>query len=69
MTSKFKIEDMHCNHCVAAIKDAVSALDGINSVEVVLDSKTCTVDFNESKLSDNDICGAIDEIGFEAAKI
>ena len=69
MTSKFKVEDMHCAHCEASVKEAVSALSGVKEVKVSLPDKTCTVEFDEAVLKDADICSAIDAVGFEAVKM
>lgn len=69
MITKFKIEDMHCNHCTAAVEQAVSQLGGVNSVKTDLSEKTCTVDFDESIASVEKIRAAVDEIGFEAVEI
>lgn len=69
MVVKFKIEDMHCGHCTAAVEKAVSQFEGINSVKTDLSDKTCIVDFDENSVSVKKIQGAIDEIGFEAVEV
>lgn len=39
----FKVEDMSCGHCVAAIKGALEAVPGVSEVETSLESKTVMV--------------------------
>ena len=37
-TSEIKIKGMSCNHCVASIQKALSALEGVKSVDVSLEN-------------------------------
>lgn len=69
MTVKFKVEDMHCKHCEAAVKEAVSAVSGVSAVEVDLENKICAVAFDDAAVSEKNIIDAIDGVGFEAVKI
>ena len=41
--SRFQVENMKCNGCVAAVRGALEKLEGIESVEVSLESKTAEV--------------------------
>ena len=43
------VEGMSCNHCVNGIKKAVGNIDGVISVEVNLDEKVVTVEYDQSK--------------------
>lgn len=65
MKKMIKIEGMSCAHCVASIKNAVSALDGVSEVTVSLADKNAIVDFDEAKVSLSQITDAIEEIGFD----
>ena len=38
-TSEIKIKGMSCNHCVASIQKALSALEGVKSVDVSLENE------------------------------
>jgi len=42
--SIIKVDGMSCEHCVKAIKKAVSALSGVSDVAVDLKAKTVTVE-------------------------
>lgn len=39
------VEGMSCSHCVAAVTKALDALDGVSKVEVSLEDKTATVEY------------------------
>jgi copper chaperone len=56
---------MSCSHCENAVKKAVGALDGVNSVEVSLGNKIVAVNYDDSKVDLNAIKEAIDEQGYE----
>ncbi|MDR1663798.1 MAG: copper ion binding protein [Clostridiales bacterium] len=59
------VDGMSCNHCVNAIKKAVSALPGVSEVSVSLAEKTVTVERDPSKSTVADITGAIEGQGYE----
>jgi copper chaperone len=61
----FKIAGMSCGHCVAAIEDNVSRLDGIESVYASLEEKTAVVDFDNNKTSEAVIKKTIEDQGFD----
>jgi copper chaperone CopZ len=56
---------MHCGHCEAAVKEEVSAVEGVESVDVDLDTKLVVV--HGEDLDDAALRAAIDEAGYEAA--
>jgi copper chaperone len=59
------VPGMHCSHCEAAVTEEISALDGVESVVVHLDSKL--VEVAGERLDDAAIRAAIEEAGYEAA--
>ena len=61
----YSVPGMHCDHCKEAVTAEVSAVPGVESVEVELDSKTVTVAGRH--LDDARLRAAIDEAGFEVA--
>ena len=44
MTIEMRIEGMSCGHCVRAVHDALSAVDGVEKVDVDLESGMARVD-------------------------
>lgn len=61
----YSVPGVSCAHCQAAISGEVSAVEGVESVEVDLDTKTVTV--TGEPLDEQAIVAAIDEAGYEVA--
>lgn len=59
------VPDISCDHCKTSIEGAVGKLDGITSVEVSVDAKTVSVDFDEATLAVEAIATAIEDQGYE----
>jgi copper chaperone len=65
MTSKIiNVEGMSCDHCRMTVSKAVSALQGVGSVEVSLENNTVNVEFDESRLPLEAITQAIEAQGY-----
>lgn len=64
-TVSFSVPGVSCGHCRSAIENEVSALSGVESVEVDLDAKIVTV--RGEPLDEQAIVAAIDEAGYEVA--
>jgi copper chaperone CopZ len=56
---------MHCSHCEAAIKEELADVEGVEAVDVDLESKVVTV--RGTGLSDESLRAAIDAAGYDAA--
>lgn len=67
MVKKFKVMGMGCSACVARVEKAVNALSNVNSVSVSLIENAMTVDFDENKLSVEEIVKAVVDAGYEAS--
>ena len=63
-SATYTVPGMHCGQCTQAVTDEVSAVAGVESVDIDLDSKLVTV--VGSTLDDAKIRAAIDEAGYEA---
>ncbi|WP_054943184.1 copper chaperone CopZ [Paenibacillus ihuae] len=57
------VEGMSCGHCVSAVEKAVSGLGAAAKVD--LQAKKVAVDYDESKVSLNDIKAAIEDQGYD----
>jgi copper chaperone len=64
-TLTYSVSGMHCGHCEHAVSEEVSAVPGVESVAVDLETKRVTV-VGEA-LDDAQLRAAIDEAGYEAA--
>ena len=60
-----KIKGMSCQHCVMAVKKALTSISGISEANVAVGSAEIT--FDESKVRKADIEGAIVKAGYEIA--
>jgi copper ion binding protein len=65
-TTKFAVTGMTCSHCVAAVTDELTKLDGVTSVTVDLASGAVTVEA-DAPLHPVAIAAAVDEAGYEVA--
>jgi len=61
---EYRVSDMTCEHCRKTIVSALSQLDGVERVEVDLESKTVTV--TGEGMRDDDLRAAIADAGYEA---
>ena len=57
---------MHCDHCVAAVEQELSAVSGVESVDVDLATKLVVV--TGDALDDDALRAAIDEAGYDAER-
>lgn len=69
MITTYHVTGMTCGHCVAAVQEEVSAIPGVEAVEVELvaggvSSLTVTA---ESPITDEEIRDAVDEAGYSVA--
>jgi len=63
-TLDLNVEGMSCPHCVHAVKSAVSALAGVEKVEVSLENKRAIVDFDPALTNLDSIRTAIEGEGY-----
>jgi copper ion binding protein len=65
-TTTFTVKGMTCGHCVAAVTEEVSKIDGVTDVEVDLASGAVTVT-SEGTVDADEFSAAVDEAGYEVA--
>jgi len=65
MNTRYKVQDMKCNGCVATVKGALDQLAGNTSVSVDLDSATATIDGDVDPL---EVEKVLTELGYPASK-
>ena len=64
-TVTYSVPAIHCAHCAMSIREEVSEVEGVDEVDVDLETKVVTIRGNE--LDDAALRAAIDEAGYEAA--
>lgn len=63
-TATYTVQGMTCGHCVASVKEEVSAIAGVSDVDVVLETGAVTVT-SESPLDTATLQAAVEEAGYE----
>ena len=61
------VEGMHCGACATGIQMLVSTMDGVKNIFVDYDKKSGTVEFDSSKVSQEQIFKSIKELGYKAS--
>jgi len=62
----YTVTGMTCEHCVSAVTEEVSKIDGVTNVAVDLPSGAVTVTSGQ-KVGDDEIRAAVDEAGYTLA--
>ena len=65
-TSTYTVVGMTCGHCVASVTEELSAVPGVEAVEVDLASGLVTLT-STAALDDAQVLAAVDEAGYELA--
>lgn len=68
MKKKIIVEGMSCGHCVNHVKEALVELEGVQSADVDLASKTAIIS-SENNITDESIKDAIEDAGYDVVSI
>ena len=65
-----QLETLTCPSCMQKIENGVKSLDGVDkkSIKVLFNSSKVRVEYDDEKVSINDIENAIDKLGYEVMK-
>ena len=66
-TTVVKITGMTCMGCVASVKKVLTAIDGVQSVDVSLEKAQATIGYDAARVGPAQFKTAIEDAGFEAA--
>ncbi|GAB3647955.1 heavy-metal-associated domain-containing protein [Glycomyces tarimensis] len=64
MQTTYLVKGMTCGHCASAVTQEVTALSGVENVDVAVDSGKVTVTSTE-ELATDAVREAVDEAGYE----
>jgi copper ion binding protein len=64
METVYEVKGMTCGHCVGSVTQEISALPGVENVDVVLETGKVTVK-SGTALTVDQIREAVDEAGYE----
>lgn len=62
----FLIEGMHCGACSTGIELILSNTEGIKSAKVSYETKKAEVEYDDTKISADDVINAVADAGFQA---
>lgn len=65
-TNTFTVVGMTCDHCVGSVREGVAKIDGVNAVDVDLESGLVTVEA-DTELPHDAFAAAVNEAGYEIA--
>ena len=66
VTTTYTVVGMTCGHCVKAVTDEITHVEGVDGVEVDLETGLVTITSTGS-LSREDVVDAVDEAGYQLA--
>ncbi|WP_407343568.1 heavy-metal-associated domain-containing protein [Pengzhenrongella phosphoraccumulans] len=66
-TTTYTVSGMTCGHCVAAVTEEVTKLDGVSGVEITLvkDGQSQVTVTSSAPLTEDSVRAAVDEAGYE----
>lgn len=68
-TIKLSVPGMNCASCPYMVKQAISMVDGIKSVEATMDDRSATVIFDDALTTVSEIQAATSAIGYDSTVI
>lgn len=68
MNKTMMIEGMMCTHCTGRVEKALSAIDGVDKVEVSLEGKSAKLTLSK-EVDDKVLTDAVTEAGYEVVSI
>lgn len=68
IATEFQVTGMSCEHCERAVRGEVSKLAGVEGVEVSAQTGRLVIS-SSAPLADADVLAAVDEAGYEAARL
>jgi copper chaperone len=63
----FKVPDMSCSHCKAAVEEELNGLLGVEHADADVGRGIVEVSYDESRLGTEQLEGAIEEAGYTVA--
>lgn len=65
-TTRLKVAGMTCGHCVKTVEGALRNQDGVRSATVHLDAGAAEVEYEEGRVSPEQLTAVVREEGYEA---
>lgn len=68
MNKTMIIEGMMCGHCTGRVEKALSAIDGVDKVEMSLEDKSAVLSLSK-EVADKVLTDAVTEAGYEVVSV
>lgn len=65
----FKVPDMSCTNCAMKLEDLEDTLEGVKEINASYHKLQMTVEYDESKLTDEQIIAAVRKKGYQAIPV
>ena len=65
----FKVSDMTCSNCAMKLESLEDDLDGVKEVNASYHRLEMVIEFDESKLTDEQIIAAVKKKGYQAVRV
>ncbi len=65
----FRIPDMSCSNCAMKLESLEDTLDGVKEINASYHKLQMTVEYDEKKLSDEQIIAAVKKKGYQAIPV
>jgi copper ion binding protein len=62
--AEIKISGMHCDHCAARVEKSLKNLEGVEKVQVNLETEEAIVEYDPKKLEPSKLEDAVKEAGY-----
>ena len=62
----FKVPDMTCTNCAMKLESLEDILDGVKAINASYHKLQMTIEYDESKLTDEQIIAAVKKKGYQA---
>ena len=62
----FKVPDMSCTNCAMKLESLEDTLDGVKEINASYHKLQMTVEYDETKLTDEQIIAAVKQKGYQA---
>jgi copper chaperone len=66
-TATLKVNGMTCMGCVNSVRKVLTALNGVQSVDVALEKAQATIVYDAARANPGQFKTAVEDAGFEAA--
>ena len=65
----FKIPDMSCSNCAMKLESLEDTLDGVKEINASYHRLEMVIEYDESKLSEEQIIAAVNKKGYQAVAV